>query len=89
MKRDDSERELRELHTKTDREMEKAKQVCSHQPTNSFKSVRLIRPPSDCLNTPFLRMLIFSKDLPLAFSSILTIFQQPINFSFLLGFFFL
>lgn len=55
MKRDDSERELRELHTKTDREMEKAKQVRSYQPTNSFKRVRLIRPWVVCLNTSFFR----------------------------------
>lgn len=57
MKKDDCERELRELHTKTDREMEKAKQVCSNQP---FKCVKLIRPSFVCLNT-FLRMLYVRK----------------------------
>lgn len=55
MKRDDSERELRELHTKTDREMEKARQVRSYQPTNAFKCVRLIRPSVVCLDTSFFR----------------------------------
>lgn len=58
MKRDDCERELRELHTKTDREMDKAKQVCSNQP---FKCVTLIRPSLLCLNTSFLRILSFRK----------------------------
>lgn len=58
MKRDDCERELRELHTKTDRELEKAKQVCSNQP---FKCVKLIRPSFVCLNTSFLRILYFRK----------------------------
>lgn len=61
MKRDDSERELRELHTKTDREMGKAKQVRSCQPINSYKCVRLIRPSFVCL----FEQSVFENALPL------------------------
>lgn len=84
MKRDDSARALRELHTKTDREMEKAKQVCSNQPTNPFKCVRLIRPSFVCLNTSLLRMLYFGKR-----STSRKFFNQPINFPLLVDLFIL